>query len=267
MERARLLLSGERLFHVVLGEHALYAALADPDVMEEQLRHLVEVSRLPRLRLGIMPTRARHYMTLCGFWIFDQREAQIETYSAAIKITQLSEIAMYAKVFEHYSRRAVYGQQATDLISQAIADLAKDLSRASSATSRNIVDPRSPVLPSMAMTSRSSACTALVYSQAPSTWSSISGLTRANARRNVDSSAGPRTAPSPASTAGRHRRPTGRSRRTTWTRQSPPRRRRRAVRRADTGSAPRGLVRRGHRTASIGPRIGQATPDITYNRG
>ena len=32
------------------------------------------------------------------------------------------------------------------------------------------------------------------------TWSSTSALTRANARRNVDSSAGPRTAPSPAST-------------------------------------------------------------------
>jgi transcriptional regulator with XRE-family HTH domain len=130
MERAKLLLSGERLFHFVLSEHALHAALADPDVMEDQLRHLLEVSRLPRLRLGILPTRTRHYMTLCGFWIFDQREAQIETYSAAVKITRPSEIAMYAKVFEHYSRRAVYGQQATDLISQAIADLAKDLSRA-----------------------------------------------------------------------------------------------------------------------------------------
>src|SRR3984957_3191697 len=49
MERAELLFSGERLFHVVLGEHALRAALADRDVMEDQLRHLLEISRLPRL--------------------------------------------------------------------------------------------------------------------------------------------------------------------------------------------------------------------------
>ena len=55
------------------------------------------------------------------------------------------------------------------------------------------------VLPSMAITSRPPACTALVYSQAPRTRSSTSALTRANARRNVDSSAGPRAAPSPAS--------------------------------------------------------------------
>ena len=130
MERARLLLSGERLFHVVLSEHALYAALADRDVMEEQLGHLLELSRLPRLRLGLLPTRVRHYMTFGGFWIFDDREAQLETYSAAVRITQPSEIAMYAKVFEHYSRRAVYGQQARDLISQAIAALTSDLAQA-----------------------------------------------------------------------------------------------------------------------------------------
>ena len=124
MKRAGLLLSGERLFHVVLSEHALYAALADRDVMQEQLHHLLEISRLPRLRLGILPTRVRHYMTFCGFWIFDDREAQIETYSAAVRITQPSELAMYAKVFEHYSRRAVYGQQARSLIGLAIEDLA-----------------------------------------------------------------------------------------------------------------------------------------------
>jgi len=139
MERARLLFSQERLFHVVLGEHALRAALAGRDVMEDQLHHLLEISRLPRLRLGILPTLVRHYMTFCGFWIFDDREAQIETYSAAVRITQPREIAMYAKVFEHYSGRAVYGQQARDLISQAIADLVKNLSQA---TLSNFVDPR-----------------------------------------------------------------------------------------------------------------------------
>ena len=58
------------------------------------------------------------------------------------------------------------------------------------------------VLPSMAITSRPPACTALVCSQAPRTRSSTSALTRAKARRNVDSSAGPRAAPSTASTSG-----------------------------------------------------------------
>lgn len=126
MERGKLLLSPDRLFHFVLGEHALRVDLADENVMEDQLRHLLEVSRRPRLRLGILPTRVRHYMTFCGFWIFDDREVQIETYSAAIRITQPREIALYAKVFEHYSSRAVYGRQARDLIIQAIADPSKN---------------------------------------------------------------------------------------------------------------------------------------------
>jgi hypothetical protein len=139
MGRARLLLSGERLFHVVVGEHALRAALADRDVMEDQLGHLLEVSRLPRLRLGVLPTRARHYMTFGGFWILDDREAQVETYSAAVRITQPSEIAMYAKVFEHYSRRAAYGEDARALISHALTDLAENPSQA---TSSNIGEPR-----------------------------------------------------------------------------------------------------------------------------
>jgi hypothetical protein len=46
---------------------------------------------------------------------------------------------MYAKVFEHYSTRAVYGQQASALIRVAIADLAQNLSQA---TLSNLVDPR-----------------------------------------------------------------------------------------------------------------------------
>src|SRR5690348_10173079 len=58
------------------------------------------------------------------------------------------------------------------------------------------------VLPSMAITSRPPARTALVHSQAPRARSRTSGLTRAKARRNVDSSAAPRTAPSTASASG-----------------------------------------------------------------
>ena len=58
------------------------------------------------------------------------------------------------------------------------------------------------VLPSIAITSRPPACIALVCSHAPRTRSSTSALTSANARRKVDSSAGPRAAPSTASTSG-----------------------------------------------------------------
>jgi transcriptional regulator with XRE-family HTH domain len=120
MERGNLIRSGERLFHIVVGEHALHVAFAEPDVMAEQLLHLRGMLNIPGLRLGIVPTRARHYMTLGGFWIFDDREVQVETYSAAIRITQPREVAMYTKVFDHYAKCALYGQRARNLIDQAL---------------------------------------------------------------------------------------------------------------------------------------------------
>ena len=64
-----------------------------------------------------------------------------------------------------------------------------------------LLAPRT-VLPSIAITSRPPARTALVHSQAPRTRSSTSGLTSANVRRKVDSSAAPRTAPSAARASG-----------------------------------------------------------------
>jgi hypothetical protein len=61
--------------------------------------------------------------------------------------------------------------------------------------------PPRTALPSTAITSRPLTCTDLVHSQVPRTWSSMSALIMANARPNVDSSAGPRAAPRPASTS------------------------------------------------------------------
>jgi hypothetical protein len=51
------------------------------------------------------------------------------------------------------------------------------------------------VLPSTAITNRPKTCVDRVHNQAPRTLSSVSALTLANARRNVDSSAAPRRAP------------------------------------------------------------------------
>lgn len=47
------------------------------------------------------------------------------------------------------------------------------------------------VLPSIAITNRPLTCIDRVHSHAPRIWSSVSGASAANARRNVDSSAGP----------------------------------------------------------------------------
>ena len=61
-------------------------------------------------------------MPMCGFVIVDDRYVEMETFSAIIKVTQPHEIAIYAKVFDHYARLAVYHEEARALITRAIHD-------------------------------------------------------------------------------------------------------------------------------------------------
>lgn len=123
MQRAELLHRGNRLFHFVICEAALHTAMAPPEVMREQLAHLLEATRSPRVRLGILPAAARQYMPLCEFWILDDEVVETETYSAAIRVEQPAEIALYARVFDHYARAAVYGDEARRLISDALGEM------------------------------------------------------------------------------------------------------------------------------------------------
>jgi transcriptional regulator with XRE-family HTH domain len=123
MQRRDLLQLGDRLFHFVICEVALRTAMAPPEVMREQLSHLLDATRMSRVRIGILPMAARQYMPLCEFWILDDRLVETETYSAAVRIEQPSEIAIYAQVFDHYAQTAVYGDQARELIRAALDEL------------------------------------------------------------------------------------------------------------------------------------------------
>jgi transcriptional regulator with XRE-family HTH domain len=122
MERARLMRSGERLFHFALLQTALTSRIAPPAVMRDQLAHLLDVAGLPNVHLGIVPDHARRYMPMCGFFIVDDRYVEVETFSAIARLTQPGEIAVYAKVFDRYARLAVYGGQARDLITRALSE-------------------------------------------------------------------------------------------------------------------------------------------------
>jgi hypothetical protein len=90
--------------------------------MHAQLEHLLDAEPLPRVSLGILPTRVRRYAPFCSFWITDDRRVEVETFSAIISIDQPREIAVYARVFDHYARSAVYGVHARALIAAAMND-------------------------------------------------------------------------------------------------------------------------------------------------
>lgn len=111
-----------RRFVFLLEEQALRTRFDGPEVMVEQLDHLLSVLALPRVSVGIIPAMAeRPYVSQVPFWIWDDTKVIIETISAELEITREDEVALYAAAFDLLRQSAVYGSQARALIT-AIRD-------------------------------------------------------------------------------------------------------------------------------------------------
>ncbi|MFJ2402470.1 helix-turn-helix domain-containing protein [Streptomyces xanthochromogenes] len=121
LERQKYLYEGDRAFHVLLAEQALYSNFGGRNVMLAQLEWLLNVMRLPRLSLGLVPRSAPLWIWPGNsFSMFDEKLVLVETYSAELSVTKPSEIEMYVKAFGLLKRSAVYGDSAKELIRSAI---------------------------------------------------------------------------------------------------------------------------------------------------
>jgi hypothetical protein len=91
-------------------------------VMAGQLGHLITVASLPSVSLGVIPMGLERDVIwpVEDFWVFDERQVNVELVSGWLTLTQPREIAMYAKVFSDLSDLAVRGAKARALITKAI---------------------------------------------------------------------------------------------------------------------------------------------------
>jgi transcriptional regulator with XRE-family HTH domain len=129
IERQRVLTHGDRHFHMVLGEQALDTNVGGTEVMVGQLEHLLASTKLPRLRLGIIPASAPYRVPLNnGFWILDEALVQFDTYSAELSLVRPDEIALYGRAFERLAALAVYGAEARGITTRALERLASQSS-------------------------------------------------------------------------------------------------------------------------------------------
>lgn len=121
-ERQRILREKGRSFTIVLEEAALYYRIADRQIMTSQLSRLFVVSAIPAVRLGIIPRSAdrSEMWPVEDFWIFDDREAQIENVSAFIDIKQRAQLSQYQEAFNRLKQQAVFGSDAYPLIAEAL---------------------------------------------------------------------------------------------------------------------------------------------------
>ena len=93
-----------------------------PAVLREQLEHLRSVMSLPSVTLGIIPFSADRSLLhpVEMFFMYDGAQVNVELVSGWLRVTQPSEVEMYAQAFARLAEMAVYGRAARALVNQAI---------------------------------------------------------------------------------------------------------------------------------------------------
>ncbi|MGW6426277.1 helix-turn-helix domain-containing protein [Nocardia sp. NPDC055053] len=121
LERQQWLYRGDRRFHVVVTEHAIYNPVGGPGVHRGQLDRLLAVSGLPRVLLGIIPTNRPMPMQSTNFVMFDSRLVLVETPTAELSVTQPREIDTYSRLFAELAESSVTGEPARAIIRACLA--------------------------------------------------------------------------------------------------------------------------------------------------
>lgn len=120
MERARAIHLGDKKFHFVMTEAVLHYGLCPPDVMAGQLGHLISMTTVPTIHVGIIPFSAPMEVgPLHGFHLYDNTLVLVELFTAVLNISQPGEIGAYERVFGHLAAAAVYGADARTLLTNA----------------------------------------------------------------------------------------------------------------------------------------------------
>lgn len=128
VQRQEILYRPDKRFHFVLTEAALRMRLCPPEIMLGQLDRLISFSALPNVRLGVIGFNTQYATSPWhGFWLYDQDRVVVETYSAALTLTQPQEIELYARVFDELAAVASYGRAARAIINSVGDDLTAEL--------------------------------------------------------------------------------------------------------------------------------------------
>jgi hypothetical protein len=116
---------GDHRFTIVLEENVLRHQIGGADVLREQLEYLRSAMSLPSMTLGIIPLSADRSLLhpVEMFFMHDDAQVNVELVSGWLRVTQPSEVEMYAQAFARLAEMAVYGNAVRALINQAIGAL------------------------------------------------------------------------------------------------------------------------------------------------
>lgn len=125
MDRQRLLSENGRSFAFVVEESCLRRNIGGRDVMYAQLSHLLRVFDFGNVSLGVIPSGADRsdMWPVENFWIFDDKQVNVELVSAYLTIRQNHEVKQYTDTFRMLHAQAVFGAEAFDRLVSATAPL------------------------------------------------------------------------------------------------------------------------------------------------
>jgi hypothetical protein len=115
LENQRILDDPRWKFIYLMVEGALGWAFGTPEVMADQMEHLVRATHRVNVRVGVIPFGAwdpHLTLPLHGWEMYDQRLAIVGTITATALLDEPRDIAAYVDMFERLEQLAVYDDEA-----------------------------------------------------------------------------------------------------------------------------------------------------------
>ena len=122
IERQSLLAASGRRFTQIVTEGALRWHASSPLTMIGQLDHLVEVSRLPEVHVGVIWRSPASVFPMHGFDLYDRRAVLIGTMTATALLTDQRDVAEYTALFVELERLAIFEDQARQVLNEVADD-------------------------------------------------------------------------------------------------------------------------------------------------
>lgn len=116
-------------FHAVLNEAVLLRDVGGPDVMREQLAHIVELAKLPHVTVQILPFSAGAHpaMTapfmMLGFEIQEMNTVYLENGRGAVYLEGRADLDRYTWMFQQLTKLALSPRKSREHLAKVAGDL------------------------------------------------------------------------------------------------------------------------------------------------
>jgi hypothetical protein len=125
MQRQQVLYDQGKRFEFLLLESALRLRVCPAEVQRGQLGHLLALSTLSNVELGVIPADSQLATApMHGFWIFDDELVLVETIAAELMLRESEDIALYGSVFGALREAASFDDEMRLVLAGLLKELA-----------------------------------------------------------------------------------------------------------------------------------------------